>query len=293
MATYILETPIVLDDATLTREDLNRDDLEAHFGIDVFATAKVQAKYEDPTDTTLEPHFYEFGTTTVVDASGVSALVGLKGVTSTTPLVTTDTGSAPFEKFLPVSDAAAALGNYQSSTSWTSELPAVVARETSGVGADRDVWFQVGALASYFQYTTTSFAYSDFGHKEMYGKTSLDASTGQQLQRDQLLTMIRRVLSGDEADTTTDNITDSQNQFEDLRLLLLNGIRDVWVAANPGSASDGADMLVAGDKLIFIFHKKLSHDRTQLTGAGDDTVTSFDPNALTLKVAVSVEIVNA
>jgi len=293
-ATYILETPIVLDDAFLTREDLNRNELEAHFGIDVFATAAIQAKYEDPNDTTLKPHFWlSDGTTELTSGSVVDGAVSENTAMASTPLPlrTTDNGLAPFEKLLKVRDAAAGLGNYQGSpsTSWTGEIPAVVTREI-GTGNASD-WFKVGALASYFQYTTTSFAYSDFGHKEMYGPQSL--TLGQNLQKDQLITMIKRVLAGDESDATNDNMTDSQNQFEDLRLLLLNGIRDQWLSKGGVGDSNESNMLTAGDKLVFIFHKKMSHDSTQTVGDGTDTtlVTSFDPNSLTLKVAVSVEIV--
>jgi hypothetical protein len=286
-ATYILETPIVLDAAELTREDLNRNELEAHFGIDVFATAAIRAKYEDPADTnTLEPHFWASDGTKLTPGASVETAVNEVTGIGSSPLRTTDNGVSPFEKLLKVSDAAAGLGNYQASASWTSEIPAVISREA--VAGDASEWFKVGALASYFQYTTTSFAYSDFGHKEMYGNSSL--TSGQQLQKDQLLTMIRRVLAGDETDTN-DNITDSQNQFEDLRLLLLNGIRDQWITDSNNPPTDDAEMLVAGDKLVFIFHKKLSHDSSQLEGDNATGVTSFDPNSLTLKVAVSVEIV--
>ena len=280
MPTYILETPVVLDESFIDREDLNRNDLEAHFGIIGYAQAFVEALYEDPNQLVLAPYFYD-GSGDPVTSSNVETSIVLTGRRDSSP-VKSVVESTVFENISNVTNVAESLGNYHSS--WNTQLSKTLQDDFSTTFHTPSHWFKTAALASYFQYTTTSFAYSHFGHKEMFGSNSISSS--QSLNENQILEYIRHVFSGHEnTSDSTLNMTDSQNQFNDIRLLLLNGIRDQWYQLNP-NATDGTSMLTDSDKIIFIFKKRIQHDFNL-----QPQVTSFDPDAFTLKTAIMVEIV--
>lgn len=261
--TYILETPITLDDGLLTREDLNRNDLEAHFAIDNFAWANVQVNYEsDVNDSQVAPVFYDANWNQVTDASTLVTPSESDQISLTTPQ------SLNPSLTLVQSSAASSLANYQSG--WGQQITA--ANTTSG----EEMWTKA-SYAAFFNYTTTSRAYSNFGAREMFGPTYFSDNN---LGATELILKIRNIIAG------IDFQGDSSNN-SDLRLLLINGIRDQWRAANPTAEfTSTTNILQNGDRLTFIFYKQISHASSQTIQG----VTTFDPNVLLLKSMVTVTV---
>ena len=276
--TYILETPITLDGSTLQRSDMNRDNLRAHFGIAHYAIANINVFHKssaaDEETPPITPEFFLSDGVTAVDETNVTSAMELHEVDNPeTKLTDATTVCQPFKAV--DTSTKSALGNYTST--WNSEI------DTLATSTD-NLWTRA-AYASFFNYTTTSRAHSEFGAKEMFGQ---NYSTNNNLNAGQIMTSIQNIIAGYDVDTSTNNF--------DLRTILVNSIRDQYNAyketLGEGVAQEGDQILQTGDVIVFHFEKLISSDSSQTLGDENDTtpVTPFDPDGLLLKTVVSVVI---